>query len=337
MLKDKEKNFLETEELGVSQPKQKEAAEVVTIEQNVTLDETEELGVSQPKVPKEEAPEVVMIEQNVTLNLANNNVKTRYPAKDDLTQLQDNRGQAIGCTVSVEKKLIKDNDSGVADVLFAGYNNIDKVPLGDLSRWLASVPPERTGGEVDHRVDISNLPNDKGKKTYRGGRSNSKNNKNFLGLAKKHGHPLKNCTNTDCGVPVYLKVMVCPHCKTEIALPEAYTRGRVVQDVERVHGGLKDPPLSMGFVHVDSGGDITKKQEWYLLPKERLRNWDQNFHMMQLRDCKLWRCEKDAKEFCFPRAIEVKTTPDDGLGGGDKEVVDKLVGEEIFGTGTGPL
>merc|ERR1711867_253864 len=28
---------------------------------------------------------------------------------------------------------------------------------------------------------------------------------------------------------------------------------------------------------------------------------------------------------------------DDGLGGGDREVVDKLVGEEILGTGTGPL
>ena len=71
----------------------------------MTLDETKELGVSQPKVPKEEVPEQVTIEQSVILNPANNNVKTRYPAKDDLTQLQDNRGQAIGCAVSVEKKL----------------------------------------------------------------------------------------------------------------------------------------------------------------------------------------------------------------------------------------
>merc|ERR1712219_30528 len=60
VLKDKEKNFLETEELGISQPKQEEVAEVVMYKQNVTLDETEELVVSQPK--QEEAAEVVMVE-----------------------------------------------------------------------------------------------------------------------------------------------------------------------------------------------------------------------------------------------------------------------------------
>merc|ERR1712101_17096 len=46
----------------------------------------------------------------------------------------------------------------------------------------------------------------------------------------------------------------------------------------------------------------------------------------------------------FGRSIDSQTADiimrgyvDDGLGGGDKEVVDKLVGEEIFGNGTGPL
>ena len=46
----------------------------------------------------------------------------------------------------------------------------------------------------------------------------------------------------------------------------------------------------------------------------------------------------------FGRSIDSQTADiimrgyvDDGLGGGDEEVVNKLVGEEIFGTGTGPL
>merc|ERR1712082_209479 len=88
-------------------------------ELNVTLDETEELVVTQPK--QEEAAELVLIEQNVTLDPANKNVKIRYPAKGDLTQLQDNRGQAIGCAVSLERKLSKDKTREIYNAEFLGY------------------------------------------------------------------------------------------------------------------------------------------------------------------------------------------------------------------------
>ena len=57
----------------------------------------------------------------MTLDPSNNNVKIRYPAKGDLSQLQDNRGQAIGCAVSLERKLSKNKTRELYNNEFQGY------------------------------------------------------------------------------------------------------------------------------------------------------------------------------------------------------------------------
>merc|ERR1711867_315636 len=97
LMKDRDKNFLEAEELGVSQPKRCD-----------TCKHCMRCSHRAEHMSKKEAAELVMIEENVTLDPVNNNVKIRYPAKGDLSQLQDNRKQAIGCAASLEKKLAKD-------------------------------------------------------------------------------------------------------------------------------------------------------------------------------------------------------------------------------------
>ena len=81
---------------------------------------------------RKEAAELAMIEQNMTLDPSNNNVKIRYPAKGDLSQLRDNRGQAIGCAASLEKKLSKDKTRELYNDEFQGY--VDRGVFKELSK-----------------------------------------------------------------------------------------------------------------------------------------------------------------------------------------------------------
>ena len=70
---------------------------------------------------KVEAAELAMLEQNVTVDLANKRVNIRYPTKGDLSQFRDNQGQAIGCAVSLEKRLIRNKTRHLYDAEFKGY------------------------------------------------------------------------------------------------------------------------------------------------------------------------------------------------------------------------
>merc|ERR1711867_110456 len=100
--------------------------------------EAEELGVGQPRrcdtckncvrcsyraeyMTKVEAAELAAIEQNVVVDLANKRVSMRYPTKGDLSQFRDNQGQAIGCAVSLEKRLIRNKTRHLYNAEFKGY------------------------------------------------------------------------------------------------------------------------------------------------------------------------------------------------------------------------
>ena len=81
---------------------------------------------------KREAAELVMIEQNVTLDPSSKTVMIRYPAKGDLSQLKDNRGQALGCAASLEKKLSKNKTRELYNAEFQGY--VNRGVFKELSR-----------------------------------------------------------------------------------------------------------------------------------------------------------------------------------------------------------
>ena len=119
--KDKEKSFLEAEELGVSQPKRCDTCKHCT-----------RCSHRAEHMTKKEAAELVMIEQNVTLDPASKNVKIRYPAKGDLSQMKDNRGQALGCATSLERKLAKDKTRKLYNDEFQGY--VDRRVFKELSK-----------------------------------------------------------------------------------------------------------------------------------------------------------------------------------------------------------
>ena len=91
----KDKNFLEAEELGVGQPRRCD-----TCKHCVRCSHRAE------HMTRREAAELVMIEQNVTVDPANKCVRIRYPTKGDLRQMRDNRGQAIAYAAALERKLL---------------------------------------------------------------------------------------------------------------------------------------------------------------------------------------------------------------------------------------
>ena len=81
---------------------------------------------------KREAAELVMIEQNVTLDPSSKTVMIRYPAKGDLSQMKDNRGQALGCATSLERKLAKDKTRKLYNDEFQGY--VDRGVFKELNK-----------------------------------------------------------------------------------------------------------------------------------------------------------------------------------------------------------
>ena len=80
---------------------------------------------------KKEAAELVMIEQNVTLDPSNKKMMIRYPAKGDLSQLKDNRRQAIGCAAAQERKLAKNKTRELYNAEFQGY--VDRGVFKEIS------------------------------------------------------------------------------------------------------------------------------------------------------------------------------------------------------------
>ena len=91
-------NFLEAEELGVGQPKRCD-----------TCKHCVRCSYRVEHMTKVKAAELAMIEQNVTVDPAEKCVRIRYPTKGDLSQFKDNQGQAVGCAVSLEKRLTRNN------------------------------------------------------------------------------------------------------------------------------------------------------------------------------------------------------------------------------------
>ena len=90
----KDKNFLQAEELGVGQPRGCDSCKHCV-----------RCSHRAEHMTRREAAELVMIEQNVTVDPANKCVRIRYPTKGDLCQMRDNRGQAIACAAALERKL----------------------------------------------------------------------------------------------------------------------------------------------------------------------------------------------------------------------------------------
>ena len=93
---------------------------------------------------KVEAAELAMLEQNVTVDLANKRVSSRYPTKGDHSQFRDNQGQAMGCAMSLERRLTQNKIRRLYNTEFRGYVE------GGVYRELTKHEMESWGGPVDY-------------------------------------------------------------------------------------------------------------------------------------------------------------------------------------------
>ena len=85
-----------------------------------------------------EAAELAMIEQNVTLNPPNKCVRIRYTTKGDPNQMKDNRGQAMGCAVALEWKLLQNKTREIHNAKFEGYVDrgvFKKLSENEMEAW----------------------------------------------------------------------------------------------------------------------------------------------------------------------------------------------------------
>ena len=291
-------NFLEAEELGVSQPKRCDTCKHCT-----------RCSHRAEHMSKKEAAELVMIEQNVTLDPSNKRVMIRYPAKGDLSQLKDNRRQAIGCAAFQEKKLAKNKTRDLYNAEFQGY--VDRGVFKELSKdemeaWDGpvnyishhGVPKPSSVSTALRVVSNSSLKNDQS-----GGLS-------YNDLLVKGPNSLQPLLQVQADFRTLPNVVTWDYAKaynTVLTYPEEMHMRRLVwrdsedepwktYGINRMHFG--DRPAAAGL-------EVAKKKV-----AEYGRSVDS-----QTAD------------------IIMRGYVDDGLGGGEEEVVKKLVGDESFGTG----